>query len=118
MRDRGVDALVNECLINPVLTMGSIFVAYCCVLLSYLYLRYGNVEMETSYYAVIMAYSFLVGLQIANTFLVPLKSGVSTLFVAMAFDPQVLQRRHGDLWNNMVHVFPKVQTIVQPHHEV
>jgi len=28
MRDRGIDALVQNCLIGPVLTMGSAFVAY------------------------------------------------------------------------------------------
>lgn len=40
MKDRGVDALVNECLINPVLTMGAVFVAYACSLLAYLYIEF------------------------------------------------------------------------------
>lgn len=112
MRDRGIDALVNECLINPVLTMGSTFVGYLCVLLSYLYLEYGNVVVGTQYYAVIMAYSFLIGLQICNVFLVPIKSGVSTLFVAMAFDPDVLMRDFPDLWRQMVTVYPHVQQYI------
>jgi hypothetical protein len=112
MKDRGIDALVNECLINPVLTMGSVFVGYLCVLLAYLYLRYGSVVVETQYYAVIMAYSFLVGLQICNIFLVPIKSGVSTLFVAMAFDPAVLQNEYPDLYDRMVAVYPHMQTLV------
>lgn len=112
MKSRGVDALVNECLINPVLTMGSTFVAYLCVLMSYLYLRYGNVVMDTSYYAVIMAYAFLIGLQICNVFLVPIKSGVATLFVAMSFDPQVLMQEYPDLWDRMVQVYPNVQNAV------
>lgn len=30
MRDRGVDALVQDCLVGPVLTMGSVFVSYVC----------------------------------------------------------------------------------------
>ena len=112
MKDRGIDALVNECLINPVLTMGSLFVAYSCVLLAYLYLRFGNIVMETGYYAVIMAFAFLIGLQICNVFLVPIKSGTSTLFVAMAFDPQVLMTQHPELWNRMVDVYPHVQQMV------
>lgn len=36
-----------------------------------------------TYTAVIMAFAFLIGLQIANVFLNPLKSGASTIFVAM-----------------------------------
>ncbi|OBT49805.1 hypothetical protein VE04_10220, partial [Pseudogymnoascus sp. 24MN13] len=64
--------------------------------MSYLYLRYGNVIVDTNYYAVIMAYSFVAGLQICNVFLVPIKSGVATLFVAMAFDPAVLQNEYPD----------------------
>jgi len=38
MKDRGIDALINDCLTGPVLTMGSLFVAYLCALLAYLYL--------------------------------------------------------------------------------
>ena len=112
MKDRGIDALVNECLINPVLTMGSLFVAYSCVLLSYLYMRLGDIQLDTTYYAVVMAFAFLIGLQICNVFLVPIKSGTSTLFVAMAFDPEVLMRMHPELWQRMVDVYPHVQQMV------
>lgn len=38
IKNRGIDALVNECLIGPVLTMGATFIAYACALLAYLYL--------------------------------------------------------------------------------
>lgn len=40
MKDRGIDALVNDCLVGPVLTMGSTFVAYVCALLAFLYLDF------------------------------------------------------------------------------
>ena len=36
IKQRGIDALVNECLIGPVLSMGATFVAYACALLSFL----------------------------------------------------------------------------------
>lgn len=32
IKNRGMDALVNECLTGPVFTMGSTFVAYICAL--------------------------------------------------------------------------------------
>ena len=37
IKDRGIDALVNECLIGPVFTMGATAVAYITALLAYLY---------------------------------------------------------------------------------
>lgn len=115
MKQRGVDALVNECLINPVLTMGAVFVAYLTSFLAYLYLEFTKPEYNqgSAFTAVVMAYAFLIGLQIANIFLVPIKSGVATFFVAMAFDPQVLTQEYPDLWNRMVQVYPNVQNVVQ-----
>lgn len=114
MKDRGIDALVNECLINPVLSMGAVFVAYLCSLLAYLYLTFTKPEYNegNAFTAVVMAFAFLIGLQIANIFLVPIKSGVATLFVAMAFDPQVLITEYPDLWHRMIQVYPHVQQAV------
>lgn len=114
MRDRGVDALVNECLINPVLTMGAVFIAYLTSLLAYLYLEFTNPSYNStgSFTPVVMAFAFLVGLQICNVFLVPIKSGVATFFVAMAFDPQVLMSDYPDLYQRMVTVYPHVQTFI------
>lgn len=114
MRDRGVDALVNECLINPVLTMGAVFVAYVCCFLAYLYLEFTKPEYNTtgSFTPVVMAFAFLVGLQICNIFLVPIKSGVSTFFVAMAFDPEVLIRDYPDLYQRLVNVYPHIQQAI------
>jgi hypothetical protein len=114
MKDRGIDALVNECLINPVLTMGAVFVAYLCSFLAYLYVTFTKPDYNEgdAFTAVIMAFAFLVGLQIANIFLVPIKSGIATFFVAMAFDPQVLITEFPDLWARLVEVYPHVQVAV------
>ncbi|KAH8597325.1 plasma-membrane choline transporter-domain-containing protein [Bisporella sp. PMI_857] len=114
MKDRGIDALVNECLINPVLTMGAVFVAYVCSFLAYLYITFTKPEYNQNggYTPVVMAFAFLIGLQICNIFLVPIKSGVATFFVAMAFDPEVLIKDYPDLWNRMIGVYPHVQTMV------
>jgi len=114
MRDRGIDVLVNECLINPVLTMGSIFVAYVYSFLAYLYLEFTKPAYnETgSFTPVAMAFAFLLGLQMCNVFLVPIKSGVSTLFVAMTFDPEVLISDYPDLYRRMVQVYPHVQQAI------
>ena len=114
MRDRGIDALVNDCLIGPVLTMGSTFVAYLCTLLAYLYLEFTKPEYNRngSFTPVILAFSFLIGLQVCQIFMTPIGSGADTLFVAMAWDVETLKRDHGDLYQRMITVYPKVQQMI------
>lgn len=114
MKDRGIDALINDSLIGPVLTMGSTFVAYLCAFLAYLYLEFTKPEYNRtgSFTPVVVAFSFLIGLQVCQIFMTPIGSGVDTLFVAAAWDPQVLMRDHPDLYQRMVQVYPKVQQMI------
>lgn len=111
MKSRGIDALVNDCLIGPVLTMGSTFVGYLCALLAFLYLEFTKPAYNStgSYTPVVLAFAFLIGLQVCQIFMTPIGSGVDTLFVAMAWDPDVLIRDHPDLYARMIAVYPKVQ---------
>lgn len=114
MKQRGIDALVNECLIGPVFTMGAAFIAYTCALLSYLYLIYTSpaYNSDGSFTPVVVAFAFIIGLQIAHIFITPLNSGIETLFVAMAWDPQVLRREHPELFEKMVQVYPACQQVL------
>ena len=114
MKDRGIDALVNDCLIGPVITMGSLFVAYLSALLSYLYLEYTHPAYNEggTFTPVIMAFSFLIGLQVCQIFMTPISSGVDTLFVAMAWDPEVMIREHSDLYHRLIQVYPRVQQAI------
>ncbi|KAI4943687.1 putative choline transporter, neither null mutation nor overexpression affects choline transport [Alternaria arbusti] len=114
IKDRGIDALVNECLIGPVLSMGATFIAYACALLAYLYLIFTSPEYNSdgAYTPVVVAFSFLIGLQICNIFTTPLSSGIDTIFVAMAWDPEVLMREHPDLYHRMIAVYPHVQQAI------
>lgn len=111
VKDRGFDAFINDCLVDPILTMGSVLIAYLSSLLAYLYLQFTNpvYNRDGSFTPVVLAFAFLIGLQMGNVILNPLKSGVSTLFVAMAWDPLVLQRDHSDLYAKMVQVYPRAQ---------
>ena len=114
MKNRGIDALVNDCLIGPVLSMGSVFVGFACALLAFLYLEFTKPEYnnEGSYFAVIMAFSFLIGLQVCQIYMTPLGSGVDTFFVASAWDPVVLMNNHPELYAEMVRVYPRVQECI------
>ncbi|RYP15955.1 hypothetical protein DL765_005395 [Monosporascus sp. GIB2] len=114
IKDRGIDALVNECLIGPVLSFGAIFVGYACALLGYLYVTFTNPAYNRGgdYTPVIIAFSFLIGLQICNIFTTPLGSGIDTIFVGAAWDPQALMTNHPDLYRAMVEVYPQVQVAI------
>ncbi|QDS69540.1 Protein pns1 [Venturia effusa] len=114
IKNRGIDALVNECLIGPVLTMGATFIAYACALLAYCYLIFTAPAYNSngSYTPVVVAFAFLIGLQICNVFTTPLSSGLDTIFVASAWDPEVLMRDHPDLYARMVAVYPHVQQAI------
>ncbi len=118
MKDRGIDALINDCLIGPVLSMGALFVGYLCALLSYLYLEFTKPAYNEGreFTPVIMAFSFLMGLQICQIFVTPIGSGVDTIFVAMGWDPQVAVSDHPEFWNKLIHVYPKVQHVIQAGH--
>ncbi|KAF1987518.1 duf580 domain-containing protein [Aulographum hederae CBS 113979] len=114
IKDRGIDALVNECLIGPVLTMGATFVGYACAFLAYLYLVYTDpaYNRDGAFTPVVVAFSFLIGLQICNIFTTPLSSGIDTIFVGTAWDPEVLMRDHPDLYARMIAVYPHVQQAI------
>ncbi|KAI0127582.1 plasma-membrane choline transporter-domain-containing protein [Xylariales sp. AK1849] len=114
IKQRGIDALINECLIGPVLSMGATFVGYACALLAYLYLLFTApaYNSDGSYTPVVVAFAFLIGLQICNIFTTPISSGIDTIFVATAWDPAVLMREHPELYQEMVRVYPHVQQAI------
>ena len=94
--------------------MGATFVAYACSLLAYLYLDFTKPAYNSSdqFTPVIIAFAFLIGLQIANIFTTPLSSGIDTIFVAMAWDPEVMMREHPDLYQRIVTVYPRIQEAI------
>ena len=71
IKDRGFDAIINDLLIDNVLTMGSVFVAYVTAFLAYLYLKYTNPAYNSSggFSAPIIAFAFLIGLQMVLSLL-------------------------------------------------
>lgn len=96
------------------LSLGSTFVGVCTALFAYLYLAYTLPAYNSggNYTAVIILYAFLIGIQVAAVVIVPITSGVDTLFTAMAWDPETLMRKHGDLYGRMVAVYPHVQQAI------
>lgn len=77
IKDRSIDALVNECLIGPVLSMGATFIAYACALLAYLYLIFTSpaYNADGGYTPVVVAFAFVIGLQICKLAVVAVLAG-------------------------------------------
>lgn len=61
---------------------------------------------------VVVGFAFVIGLQVCNVFTTPLSSGIDTIFVAAAWDPEVMMRDHPDLYQRMVQVYPQVQQAI------
>lgn len=114
IKDRGIDALVNDCLIGPVFSFGAMFIGFATALMAYLWLEFTNPPYNSNgdFTVVIVAFAFLIGLQICNLFTTPLSSGIDTIFVAMAWDPEVLMRDHYTLYNQIVQVYPHLQQAI------
>ena len=111
MKDRGIDALVNDCLVGPVISWAGIFVGLLNALFAYLYLEFTHPGYNDSrnFSPVIMAFAFVIGLQICQIIMTPISSGVDTIFVAMAWDSAVMMNEHTALWNKLVQVYPHIQ---------
>jgi hypothetical protein len=69
IKDRGFDAIINDLLIDNVLTMGSILISYITAFLCYLYLKYTDPAYNSSggFSAPIIAFGFLIGLQMVTS---------------------------------------------------
>ncbi|KAM4057245.1 plasma-membrane choline transporter [Hirsutella rhossiliensis] len=115
IKDRGIDALVNECLIGPVFSFGAMFIGFACALLAYLFLLFTNPEYNSNgaFTPVVMAFAFLIGFQVCHVLTTPLSSGIDTIFVAAGWDPQVMIQDHPELYQEMVRVYPNVQQAIQ-----
>lgn len=99
----GVDALINDCLIDNVLFFGSLFVACLTAFSAFSYLKLTNPEYNKygSYYVGVIFIAFFIGLQICNTAIIPIRSGVTTLFVGVSEDREVLRRNFPVLYSQM-----------------
>ncbi|PUU76195.1 choline transporter-like protein [Tuber borchii] len=83
LTEREIDMLVNNNLVDPVLTAGAVFLGYLCATLSYLHLmstdppHISNGKLTL----IVMAVSFLIGLQVFNICLVPIKATSTPLLL-------------------------------------
>ncbi|RPD78068.1 DUF580-domain-containing protein [Lentinus tigrinus ALCF2SS1-7] len=109
-KDRGIDALINDSLVGMTLTWGAYAIGLLCSLFGYLYLRYTHPAYNTDgqYTAPVVLFSFLIGLQCSLTLSAAIEAGVSTIFVGLGEDPQVLAIRAPALFALIASTYPDV----------
>ncbi|KAH9485401.1 Protein PNS1 [Psilocybe cubensis] len=109
-KDRGIDALVNDSLVGMTLTWGAYAIGVLCSLFGYLYLRFTapSYNSEGQYTAPIVLFSFLIGMVCSMTMGSAIEAGVSTIFVGLGEDPQVLAIRAPELFSMIAQAYPDV----------
>ncbi|CAD6889275.1 unnamed protein product [Tilletia controversa] len=113
LQQKGVDVIVNDSLVNTVWLMGSFAIGILTALFSYIYLKESNSNPGESSSIIILA-SFVFGLQISLSLGAgTIGSGVSTLFVALAEDPEVIATRDPELFEMIRSAYSQV---AQPLH--
>lgn len=113
--DRGIDAIVNDSLVSMTMTWGAYAIGLLCSLFAYLYLRYTHpsYNAEGQYTAPVVLFAFLIGLQCSLTLSSAVEAGVSTIFVGLGEDPQVLAIRAPQLFGLIAASYPSVVQGVQ-----
>ncbi|KIJ68160.1 hypothetical protein HYDPIDRAFT_83809 [Hydnomerulius pinastri MD-312] len=109
-KDRGIDALVNDSLVGTTLLFGGYVTGLLCSLFGYLYLRLTNPSYNSDgqYTAPVVLFAFLIGLQCSLTLSSAIEAGVSTIFVGLGEDPQVLAIRAPELFGMIAQRYPRV----------
>ncbi|GAA5991163.1 hypothetical protein JCM10908_006567 [Rhodotorula pacifica] len=115
-KDRGITALINDCLVNNIWSFGSLAVGALCSLIAFGYLKGTDpafIQDSSGLVAVLVGYSFAIGYFISYSLgYGALSSGVSTTFVALAEDPEVLAERDPELFELIRRAYPQVVTSV------
>ncbi|OAD76419.1 hypothetical protein PHYBLDRAFT_154980 [Phycomyces blakesleeanus NRRL 1555(-)] len=94
VKDRGIEAMINDNLIGNVLFMGGLLVGVLCSLLGFIYLQVSQpaYNQSGSITPVVVMMCFLVGASMFSSVATVISSGVATTFVCLADDPDALKR--------------------------
>ncbi|KAF9914507.1 putative choline transporter, neither null mutation nor overexpression affects choline transport [Lobosporangium transversale] len=113
IKDRGVDAIVNDSLAGNVLGMGTLSVALLSGLYGYLFIKlvqpgFYEKDDETLVIVLVVLVEMILGAAMMSVPNNVIDSGVTTTFVALAEDPQTLHRTKPDLYRQIEVHYPGV----------
>lgn len=97
VKQKGIDALINDSLINTVWTFGSYAIGLGCGIFAYAYLSISNpsyVQQDGSYFSVVIFFAIGLGLNIALAMGAgTIGAGCTTMFVCLAEDSQIIAQK-------------------------
>jgi len=102
LKSHGVDAIVNDNLISGVLLMGSVLGGIVCAVVG------GVVTIfvyPTGNWIALAVVCFMIGLSLVMLTMEVVESGVATIFVCFAMDPQALHRNNPELYQVFVETY-------------
>ena len=110
MTAMGFERLMNDLIIGPVLALAAASTGFVCGAVVYAYGQLGqHPNKGNDVLATVTAVlSFFIGYHITSISLTPIKSGLATLFVGAAFNPEVLVREFPDLWIRTVDLYVNI----------
>ncbi|CAG8683973.1 18069_t:CDS:2 [Acaulospora morrowiae] len=110
IKDRGVEAIINDNLVGNVLVMGSILIGVICGLFAFGYIKLLHLPFEDNGLEVFLfvVVCFLLGLTMAIVVTDAIDSGITTTFVALAEDPGALARTKPQLFEKFRQRWPRV----------
>ncbi|KAI8884849.1 DUF580-domain-containing protein [Backusella circina FSU 941] len=110
IKDRGVEAMINDSLIGNVLFMGGLLVGVLCGLFGYIYLEAARpvYNQDGGMTPIVVMVCFLIGASMFSSIATVISSGVATTFVCLAEDPQALQRSKPELFEKIRETWPRV----------
>ncbi|CAG8704238.1 28180_t:CDS:2 [Dentiscutata erythropus] len=113
IKDRGIEAIINDDLIGNVLTMGSLLIGVLCGLFGFLYIHlFLNFLLQdqnsSTLVIVFILICFVIGFMMCVVITDSVSSGVSTTFVALAEDPDALRRTKPVLFDRIRQQWPRI----------
>ena len=112
VKQKGIDALINDSLINNVWVFGSYAIGLGCGIFAYAYLSISDpeyVQNDSSYFSVIIFFAIGLGLNIALSLgSGSIGTGCTTMFVCLAEDPAVIAQKDPELFEALRQAYPQV----------
>ncbi|RHZ44985.1 hypothetical protein Glove_701g14 [Diversispora epigaea] len=110
IKDRGVEAIINDNLIGNVLVMGAFFIGVLCALFGFGYIKIAKPDFidNNNIILLFVIICFLLGFMMTVVVTDAIDSGVATTFVALAEDPEALRRTKPELFERIRQRWPRV----------
>ncbi|KAI9296904.1 DUF580-domain-containing protein, partial [Neoconidiobolus thromboides FSU 785] len=101
IKDRGVEAIINDSLIGNVLGLGSVLISVISALVAYIVTSITQPNMDGGIITAVVIISFFIGLLVSSVIFQVIESANTSFFVCLAEDPQALASYNPELFESV-----------------